>query len=79
MEKSEMMSKLQSIMRDIADNDDLTITPESEITDSEGWDSLSRINLFSSLDREFSIKFTITDIEKLKSVSDIITILSRKS
>lgn len=79
MEIAEMCVTIQDVVRDVFDSDDLTITPETEFGDVEGWDSFSKINLFSSLEKEFSVKFTIADIEKMKNVAAIIDVIRGKA
>lgn len=78
METSEIVSKIQEVSRDVFDIDDLEVTLETALSDIEGWDSFAKINLFSSLEKELSVKFTIVDMGKMNIVSDIITIVREK-
>ncbi len=43
----------------------------------EGWDSLGMLNLMASLDEEFDIVLSDTDVEILISIKDIIGILKK--
>lgn len=78
METAEMVSKIQEVSRDVCDIDDLEVTAETVLSAIEGWDSFTKINLFSSLEKEFSVKFTIADMGKMNTVSEIIAIVREK-
>jgi acyl carrier protein len=63
---------------DILDLHDLEITPATKINSLEGWDSLTQINLYSSLAHEFSIKLTIDEVENIKTIADIVDLIREK-
>ena len=72
MNKDEILEKMQNIFRDIFDDENLTITPETTAKDVEGWDSLEHINLISAIEDEFDIDFGIGEITEFKKVGDIV-------
>lgn len=41
MESKEILSKLQDIIRETVDNEDVVITMETVASDVDGWDSLA--------------------------------------
>lgn len=76
MEKDEIVHKIIEVSRDIFDIDDLEMNTGSHMSEIEGWDSFTKISLFSSLEREFKVKFTIVDMDRMKSVADIVDIVT---
>lgn len=49
-----------------------------KINDIPEWDSMGNINLILEIEREFKIKFTMSEIENLDSISSIKKVLSEK-
>jgi len=75
MNRNEILKKTKNIFHNIFDLKDITVTEETNANDIEDWDSLSHINLISACELEFSIKFGINDIFKLKTVGNFIDLI----
>src|SRR5579862_4957052 len=45
MDKEATLKKLQEVFRDVFEDDELTLTPETSAQDVEGWDSLAHVSL----------------------------------
>lgn len=73
------LEKVQEIMADIFDLDDLTITRETIADDIEEWDSLSHIRLMVAIEREFGIKFSNAEIENLGNVGELLDLIAAKA
>ena len=72
------LEKLQNIIRDVLDDESLTITRETTASDIEDWDSLSNINIIVSCENEFGIKFKMEESLQLKSIGDFIDTIESK-
>ena len=59
MTREQMLEKVESIFRDIFDEDELTVVDSTNSDDIEDWDSLNHINLVTSIERAIEIKFTL--------------------
>lgn len=77
-EDSALLERLQEIMADVFDDDDLTITVETTADDVEDWDSLSHIRLMVAIEREFGVKFSNAEIEGLTNVGELIDLIKQK-
>ena len=51
------------------------LTPETKRGDIPGWDSLGILNLMAGLDEGFSILLSESEISKLQTVEDVLSIL----
>ena len=78
MEKSELIDRLTYIFRTTFDEDALVITDELSAGDVDGWDSLSHMLLIVEVERSFSIKFKLKDLNKMKNVGDMIDLIISK-
>lgn len=54
------------------------LSPASNFENTEGWDSLSQVNLVVALEREFGVQFQARDIMNLSSMADVEHIMTRK-
>lgn len=72
-------SKLTEVFRDVLDDDTLVLTPTLTAKDVDGWDSLSHIRLMLSTEKVFNVKLSASEIGKLKTVGDLVDLLSRKT
>jgi len=79
MDKSELLSKLNEIFNTVLDPDTpVTITETSTADDIEEWDSLAHIQLVVAIEKEFSARFTSTEVENFFNVGDIVSSLESK-
>ena len=78
MERNAIHDDLQEIFRTVFDDSTLSITDNTTSSDIEDWDSLEQINLLSTIEREFKIKFTVGDVEGLANVGAMIDVIMKK-
>ena len=79
MEKSEMVSRLTPIFRDVFDNDGLVVSEGMSAADVATWDSLSNINMIVAVEKAFGVKFSIKDVRNLKNVGELLELIKRKA
>lgn len=78
MEKNEILLKVQDIFRDILDNEEITLSPETVADDIEEWDSLTHIQLIVAIEKFFKVKFTSKEILSWKNVGEMIDCICSK-
>ena len=78
MDEHEVLAQVTTIMREYFDEDDLVMTRETTAYDVPAWDSLSHVNIVTVIEQDFDIRFTLSEVEKLKSVGDLIDLIMVK-
>ena len=78
MEKEKVLNELQPIFQDIFDDDELTVTNETDASQVEDWDSLAQIRLVASIEKKFAVKFTFAELQDLKNVGDMVDLIQKK-
>ena len=78
MNREIIFHNVQEIFRDVFDEDTLNISDETSPDDIEEWDSLNQINLVSAIEKEFNIKFSLTELISLKDVGAMIDLMILK-
>jgi acyl carrier protein len=75
MDSNALLAELQPIFRDILDQPDLVLTRGSNSQNVEDWDSLAHINLVTSIEKKFKIKFALSELQGLKNVGEMIDLM----
>ena len=78
MRSEEIFEKVQEIFRDVFDDEELIISDKTNSDEIEDWDSLEHISLIVSMEKEFSMKFDIKEVNKLENVGEMIDLIKRK-
>ena len=69
---------VQTIMRDVFDLPELQVTPALTAQDVEEWDSISHISLVVALEKEFSIRFALGELQSLQNVGEMLALIEKK-
>ena len=75
MEKEEIYERLNSVFRDVFDDESIVVKPETTSNDIEDWDSLEHINLVVAVEQEFGIKFNMKEVTSMKNVGEMVEII----
>jgi len=78
MEREAIFSKVQDVFREVFDDDELTISDSTNSDDIDDWDSLNHINLVLNIEKAFVIRFITGEINTLKTVGEMITLMEKK-
>ena len=74
----EIDRRITEIFRDIFENDALELTPSTSAEDVEGWDSIAHISLIFALEEEFGVQFSSRELESMRNVGDLQSIVSAR-
>jgi acyl carrier protein len=78
MSDEALLHQLNEVFRSVFDDPALTISPTTTAKDVPGWDSIMHITLVIEVESRFNVKFQMAEIEKLRNVGDLITMLVAK-
>jgi acyl carrier protein len=78
MNDAVLLGRLNEVFRSVFDDPGLTVSLATTAKDVPGWDSIVHITLVIEIEREFSMKFQMSEIEKLRNVGDLVAILAAK-
>ena len=79
METPEIYQKLNGIFAEVFDDEDVVVTPELTADDVDGWDSLSHIRLMLTIERSFGVRFSASEVGKLKNVGELVKLIQSKA
>lgn len=78
MSSDAILHDLREIMVDVFDIDELELTASTTAEDIEEWDSLSHVRLVVAVERKYGFKFKNSEIEGLKTVGDLASLIEAK-
>jgi len=71
MNHNEVFEKIVDIIRDVFDDESLTITRNTVAADIDGWDSLNHLHLMSEIEDEFDFTFTMGEVQGFSNVGEL--------
>ncbi len=78
MGKEEIKLKLQDVMRDVFDDEEIVIEDGTTADDIDAWDSLTHVQLIVAVEKAFGLKFSTVEVMKLKNVGEFILLIEKK-
>jgi len=70
MKNLSIQERMSEVFRDVLDNDAIILTRETTADDIEEWDSLSHITIIVAIEKEFNVKFNLSDIKPLRNIGE---------
>ncbi|MDD3413736.1 MAG: acyl carrier protein [Lachnospiraceae bacterium] len=78
MNREEIFEEVQTIFRNVFDDEELIISDGTNSEDVEDWDSLEHINLVVAMEKKFNLKFDIKEVGTLKNVGEMVDLIERR-
>ena len=75
MTQEEIYERLNTVFREVFDDDEIVVSASTTADDIEDWDSLEHINLVAAVEQEFGIKFTMAQVLNMKDVGEMVGII----
>ena len=70
--------KLTAIFREVFDDPEIEIKPESTADDIEEWDSLTHMNLILMIELKFDFEFNQREVMGFQNVGDMAACIQKK-
>ena len=78
MEKKEILARLQELLRNILDSDNVVLTPDTRADDVKGWDSIAHLRLMVATEEAFAVRFDVKEINSMQTVGALVELVHRK-
>ena len=79
MTKNEIIEKLTAIFHEVFNDNNIVLCDDMTANDVENWDSLTHMLMITKVEEVFGIKFKLKELNKLKQVGDIVSLLAEKT
>ena len=78
MERIDIVNKVTEIFREVFTDPGLVLNDDMTANDVEKWDSLTNMAMVTAVETAFGFKFKLKDLNKLKKVGDLISVVESK-
>jgi len=78
MDEAAIYAKLNEIFRDIFDDDEIVLTPDTSADDIPEWDSFNHVNITVACEAAFGIRFKSSELEELSNVGGLVHLIQAK-
>lgn len=78
MERSEILVKLQDIIREAVDDEEVEISESTVAADVEGWDSLAQVLIVGQLQNEIGVRLSSTEVAACANVGEFVDAIIKK-
>ena len=72
MNRNEIIERLTVIFHEVFNDNTIVLRDDMTAKDVEGWDSLTHMLMITKVEEVFGIKFKLKELNKLKSVGDLV-------
>jgi acyl carrier protein len=73
-----VMEKLNQVFQVVFDDDSIQISPELTANEVDGWDSLSHVNLITTIEAKFNIMFSQKELLNHRNIGNLVADIERK-
>jgi acyl carrier protein len=74
---TDILTDIEGIIRDVLDDDEISLSPETTAADVEGWDSLAHVTIIMKVERHFKLRFRVSDVAELSNIGELIALIER--
>ncbi|QWV95954.1 acyl carrier protein [Geomonas nitrogeniifigens] len=73
-----VQATLNEVFRQVFDDEEISINPDTTANDIDGWDSLSHVNLIVAVESRFGVRFSQRELLTFRNVGDLIDSIKAK-
>ncbi|MDR0984504.1 MAG: acyl carrier protein [Ruminococcus sp.] len=75
-QREEIFAELTDLFRDFFDDPSIVLNEKTTADDIEDWDSLEHISLIARIEKNFNMRFKMSQVTKMKNVGEMVDIIS---
>jgi acyl carrier protein len=74
-----VLAGLKPIFEEVLSETDIELNRDSNASNTLNWDSLAHLEIIEMVQRRFKVRFSLTDLQRLKDVGDLVDLVLEKS
>ena len=78
MTNEEILHTVTTIIREVLELPELTVTNSTSAEEVDEWDSMTHLQIITSIEAEFKVRFALGELQALKNVGDMIELIQKK-
>ena len=77
--RDDTLEKMNDIFQTYFDDETIHLQESTTAADIDEWDSLAQVGLILIIERTFSLRFSMDEIDKLANVGEMVALIDAKS
>jgi acyl carrier protein len=77
--ETQVYARLETIFRNVFDDETMTLNPLLSAKDVEGWDSLTHVRLMLTVEKAFNVRFSALEMGKLNNLADLVALIQTRT
>ena len=77
--RDDILKKMNDIFQTYFDDETIHLQESTTAADVDEWDSLAQVGLILIIERTFSLRFSMDEIDKLANVGEMVALIDAKS
>lgn len=78
MDKETILRGIEQVVRDVLDNDDVTLTRATTAEDVPNWDSLAHVKIMLAIEKRFGMRFEVHELSELSDVGAVVDVIAER-
>ena len=78
MKDEEILDRLNTLVADLLELDDLKLTRATTANTVPGWDSLAHVRIVVAAEQAFGLQFSTGEITSLNNVGDLVDLIKQR-
>lgn len=75
---NDIFEKIQGVVKEVLQKNNIVLGPETSSKDVEGWDSLRHVMIITAIENHFDIMIDFEDVMEMKTLGDIYRVVEKK-
>ncbi len=72
------LTQVTEVFQDVFNDNELVVSRETSAKDIPDWDSLMHVSLIVAIEKTFAIRFTSSEVGRLKDVGELVDLVDSK-
>jgi acyl carrier protein len=78
VDRDQVRTRVQDLLRDIVDDDGLKITDTTTAADVDWWDSLTHLKLLVAIEEAWDLNFQVAELSAPENVGELVDLIRSK-
>jgi acyl carrier protein len=75
---SNALTQVTEVFQDVFNDNELVVSRATSANDISDWDSVMHVSLIVAIEKSFKIRFTSSEVGRLKNVGDLLDLIDSK-
>lgn len=78
MSNEDILQTVSNIIREVLELPDLTVTKTTSAEEVDEWDSMTHLQIITTIEGHYKVRFALGELQALKNVGDMIELIQKK-